>query len=760
MRSVVFRLLPALAAGGLLIGCSSKPTGPGEKAAITLAVSPASVTVTPGSQTTATATVSGNAAFSGVPTVTVEGSPSGVTASYSLSGSGLSTVVTVTIKAAASTAPGNYPLTLRASANNVEPVTAAVTLIITPPPSLSLRISPAAATVVQGGSSTHSIGFTRSYLSGSITLSVSGAPAGLTSSFEPTGLISGDAATLTFGTGTAVALGTYEITVRAAAAGVPEASAVVTLTVVPAPSFSMTVEPAAATLIPGGSSTHVLSLTRSNLSTGITFSATGLPAGFDLTFSPATTTGNTTSLTLTASGAVTAGNYSVTIRGSAAGASDQTVTLLVTVPQLANINFASCGPDDRPIWLAVQDGSGAWTRVVGQGDLYRVGLTQPKAGLAWVVRGQRWYGDLGYGMIIKYLSRSEILAGSFSLCGPPAVPTTLMSMSYTGGENSVTTTLSFGSHGTSYGYGSAGGMTQRGEVGKAFDLVARNAGRAFLKRDVMPGGSPLGFGTFDFASPANGRFDLPTAAFMIANGGSGSWFEMTASLVGGAGARDCSRLNYDWYSTTSSSYASHYMPPEKLRSGELHNVLFLEEGDWSGGRAWRSASESFSNPAVRLNQPFYLPPEATTPLITPHLGSSEPYFRLSLSGSAIPEVYNADVELIWDDFGELDDFVIRTAAVNGRSALSRNQPNGTAEAAFGGQMTASRAWRNGSGIEMTVPDFSGLEGWDAAWPQPRSDRMTHYYRWSYTGNNGKTLCQDGYQAVSLKGYGSSLSSRF
>jgi endoglucanase len=101
------------------------------------------------------------------------------------------------------------------------------------------------------------------------------------------------------------------------------------------PNYSLGAAPTALTVNRGGTGSVSISIARSGGFTGsVALSATGLPAGVTASFSPASTTGNTSTLTLTASSSATLGNATITINGSNAtvGARSAQVTLTVANP--------------------------------------------------------------------------------------------------------------------------------------------------------------------------------------------------------------------------------------------------------------------------------------------------------------------------------------------------------------------------------------------------------------------------------------------
>jgi len=115
--------------------------------------------------------------------------------------------------------------------------------------------------------------------------------------------------------------------------GVSSNAASFTVTTVTQPDFAIARNPTSLSVNRGANGSVALTLTRSGGFTGsVSFSASGLPAGVTATFSPASTTGNTSTLTLAASSTAALGNATVTINASSGGATPaHSTTVALTV---------------------------------------------------------------------------------------------------------------------------------------------------------------------------------------------------------------------------------------------------------------------------------------------------------------------------------------------------------------------------------------------------------------------------------------------
>ena len=114
--------------------------------------------------------------------------------------------------------------------------------------------------------------------------------------------------------------------------GVASNASSFTVTTVTQPGYTLACSPTSLSVNRGASGASTCTLTRTGGFTGaVTFAASGLPAGVSASFNPASTTGNSSVVTLTASSTATLGNASVTITGTASGLTARTVTLALTV---------------------------------------------------------------------------------------------------------------------------------------------------------------------------------------------------------------------------------------------------------------------------------------------------------------------------------------------------------------------------------------------------------------------------------------------
>ena len=194
----------------------------------TLTSSASNVNVAAGSSGTATITVNPQAGFSGAVALTAASLPTGVTASFSPASA--STPGTLTLTATSAAALKTTQFTVKGSSGNL---TAALLLTVTvaapPPPNFSVALAPASLSVVQGAKGATAVSITlASGTMGTITLSASGLPSGVTASFSASS--SSSLFLATFTAGSAAVVGSSQVTVKAAS-GSTSHTAILNLTI-------------------------------------------------------------------------------------------------------------------------------------------------------------------------------------------------------------------------------------------------------------------------------------------------------------------------------------------------------------------------------------------------------------------------------------------------------------------------------------------------------------------------------------------------
>jgi hypothetical protein len=205
---------------------------------------------------------------------------------------------------------------------------------------IALSIAPATATLQAGGSVDLSVTLARGGgFSGSVTYAVEGTPGGITGSVAA---VDATTATVRFAASASAVPGTYQISVRAKATGVSDATATLSLIVAAttAGSFTIILPSSPTSVTPGSSASVSIGIVRYQGFAGdVTLSATGLPVGVTSQFSPAVVGGLGTIMALDVGANVPPATYHLTVRGTAANQTDvtQTFTLVVAPPPTFSI---------------------------------------------------------------------------------------------------------------------------------------------------------------------------------------------------------------------------------------------------------------------------------------------------------------------------------------------------------------------------------------------------------------------------------------
>jgi hypothetical protein len=205
----------------------------------------------------------------------------------------------------------------------------------------------ATLTITRGGSFT-----------GTVSLSVSGLPAGVTGTFVPASLdASTSASILTLTAATTAVAGTATLTISASGTGVGTQTASVQLTITQ-PTIALTASPATLSIAAGQSGISTITITRSAGYTGaVTLTLDSPPAGITASFNTSPTQGASSTLTLSIAASVAVGSHTVTVKGTAPGAQDKTVVIAVTVTVGLQVGFTIAVD---PVEMELPAGNG-WT---------------------------------------------------------------------------------------------------------------------------------------------------------------------------------------------------------------------------------------------------------------------------------------------------------------------------------------------------------------------------------------------------------------
>jgi len=264
----------------------------------TLASSPTSLTLAQGGSGTTTIAVTPLNGFTGSVTFLATGLPTGVTATFSPNPT--TKTGTLTLTAASTASPGASTVTINGTSGSLTAsTTVTVTVAASATANFTLASSPTSLTVAQGGSGTTTISVTpQNGFTGSVALSATGLPTGVTATFSPSSATA--TSTLTLAASSTATAGSATVTIQGASGSLSQ-TVTLPLTVSAATSastFSLALSQNSVTLTPAQTASLQVDLSGSSGYQGtVQLSCTGLPSNITCSFNPA-------SVTLPASNAV------------------------------------------------------------------------------------------------------------------------------------------------------------------------------------------------------------------------------------------------------------------------------------------------------------------------------------------------------------------------------------------------------------------------------------------------------------------------
>ena len=213
---------------------------------------------------------------------------------------------------------------------------------LTQPPSMgnfTISAVPSSLSVVQGNQGTAAITTTiNTGFKSAISLSASGMPTGTTVSFNPNPIAAPGAgnSSMTITVGSSTPAGTYPITVTGNGGGIQHNTAV-TLTVIAAPTFTLSASPSSLSEVQGNLGTSTITTTINNgFNSVIRLSASGMPSGTTVSFNPPMipSPGNGHSAMMIRVGSNTPiGTYPITVTGTGGGIQQNTAVTLTVITQ-------------------------------------------------------------------------------------------------------------------------------------------------------------------------------------------------------------------------------------------------------------------------------------------------------------------------------------------------------------------------------------------------------------------------------------------
>lgn len=208
-----------------------------------------------------------------------------------------------------------------------------------PKPDFTLSLGSSTSNVAPGQTAQYTVTITRSGgFTGSVSLTATGAPSGSTTTITPSvASATTSQVSVTVATATTTNPGTYDLTIKGTS-GVLSHTLTAPLTIAAATpsSFTLTVTNDNVNTTQGEIGVFAISISRRNLTASISFSVTGTPPGATATFTPASTTGNSTTLQVATSPTTPLGSYTVTVKGTAG-------SITSTVPAHFSVSAAKQG---------------------------------------------------------------------------------------------------------------------------------------------------------------------------------------------------------------------------------------------------------------------------------------------------------------------------------------------------------------------------------------------------------------------------------
>lgn len=734
------QVLAFLVVAGLTAGCASSDNGPtgGNNYTISISLSNPALSVQDGSSGSETLTLTRGGGYTGAVTLTVQGAPSGVTVSPSPSNlaSGSSSA-SVAVSVGAAVPAGSYSITVTASGSGVANATATLSLTVTAVanPAFALAIAPTSLSLMTGGNGTATVTVTRSGgFSGTVNLTVSGAPTNVTASLNPTS-VTGTSATLTVNVGATAAAGDYTLTITGTGTGVSDQTVTLALTITAssAGDFSLSVNPASLSIASGSSDMATVTVDRTGgFSGAVTLAVTGMPTGMTATPNPASVSGGSSTLSVVVGASVAAGTYPLTITGSATGLSDETTTLTVAVTSTGgsgNVTWTFCTATGLPDWVAFQDGSGPWMHVTSSTNTYSFNISSANGAIAYVTHD----GSGDYTTNLVYATQAELTTVGAGQCTGSSASTRTIHGSVAGlGATDLANITMGGIPAMVLGVGPNTFSLQNVPSGPR-DLIAARAAlntsgggfstmvnKLIFRRDLDPAdGATLP--VLDFGGAE--AFDPESHTVSIQNLGS---LQATASLsyytANGSAGQFYSALTD---AGATGTYVVPEVPAAHQAAGDLHMLTVTANPPAASQDNLRSVITMFTAPADKT---VTIGPNMNTTTVT--TAATTPYARLRAQYAVQPE-YNS--------------FLVFAYGPNSGGSPGVNT---LVTGAYLGGNTA---------FDFTTPDFSGVAGWNNAWGAMTGVQTSWVLTasgWSVSGGILASPFQDGATTLSALRVGS------
>lgn len=536
---------------------------------------------------------------------------------------------------------------------------------------------------------------------GDVALSVSGLPAGVTA--DGATVAGGASSTaLSIAAGASAAAGTSTVTVTASGSGVANATATFSLVVSAAPvgGFTLSLDPSSLTVSQGGSAQTTVTISRTAPFAGaVALAASGLPAGVTASFDPASATAGTSVLTLSASASAATGTHTITVRGTGTGVAEQTATMSLVVNEVTtggDITWPICPGVAVPIWFAVQDGDGPWTRVNQVANGFSFSLSTGRAGIAYVTQTP----DGSYTLSVLYFTAEEVGAQGTGLCNEQGSKTVTGSVAGLSGTQQAS--IALGGQSATVVPGGPTSFTVSNVRDGPVDLLASRSTLVIdgtsisqvVDRVIMRRG----------LTPANGS-ELPVLDFGSAEAFAPALSDLTIENLAGDGATTAT-----WYQTANGFVNTFFtsggpgtasvqewagIPADRQEAGDLHALQVTAFPVSTTSDRLRLVLNYFQTAGDRT---LTLGPDLTMPTLS--TVTTAPYVRFRAQLPVQPE-YDRSWGIGWIQIASGGN--ARTVAM-------------TATAGYFG---------NPSTLDIAIPDFTGVDGWSDTWG-PRAGVPTQY----------------------------------
>ena len=617
---------------------------------------------------------------------------------------------TATIAVDPSVAVGKHTIVLHASVAGVVERTATLAVDVTADP---LQV------LVQGDLSTPQLSVVSEEVivnglasAGPVALSVDGLPPDASATFDPIG--ANDPATrLHFQIAGTSPVGSYALIVRASASGVPDATADLTLHIMPA-GIALSVAPATAAVFTGSGAVASLSITRSNFGGAVAFSTDPLPAGLSVSFDSLSITGGAAKASISVASAAAPGTYTIALHatpiGLAPGAAQSAsvaLTVLAGTGSGGNValDWSNC---PAPDWVAMQDGSGPWTRLIASHGIFTSAVSSSVAGIAYV--------ESGTSVTVLYMTPDELTAHPLDMCGRGAGTRTL-----TG--SAIHSTNELGAYRLGGGSGTSSAAKPNFAIAGVrdgmHDLIAYSyfqtgaPSRIVIRRDITVGAATDTIAPVDFQG--NESFaPIPMTPGVTVSGPflagetyshSMGYFTTPACNGGLLYTSPAARLSAN--GQFSFSLATIGVPDVVRRPDDYYQITVVLTGNGS----FRTSSVAFHAQGLHPLQLAPLVPATTISTV------SGPYKRLQVAFGAVPPAYDGNLALKYDD---------------GSRSMT---------------VVASRAYIDRTTTSISMPDLSTGSGWPSAAAIPGD--ATGGWRFTLDGGaSGDNVCAENRVAYS------------